>query len=104
MCSAVSSSLTHATRGVDQFISGYSLRGQEVSAALCTPSDRARATNGRTVRFDREDNPPAGEPGRAFALSHFKGRCRTDEYVAGVASTGAWAKGKTPDALPFRTP
>ncbi|MFE7041600.1 glycoside hydrolase family 5 protein [Streptomyces atratus] len=85
--------------GVNQFISGYSVRGQEVSAVLCTPAGHTLGLSGRTVWFDRGDNRPAGEPGGEFTPGNFKGQCRTDEYVAGIAFTGAWAKGKTPDAL-----
>ncbi|MFE7355132.1 hypothetical protein ACFU8Q_18520 [Streptomyces sp. NPDC057543] len=89
--------------GVNQFISGYSVRGQEVPAVLCTPADHILGTSGRTVWFDRGDDRPAGAPGGEFARGNFKGRCRTDEYLADAAFTGAWAKGKTPDALPCRT-
>ncbi|MFE3945513.1 glycoside hydrolase family 5 protein [Streptomyces sp. NPDC059118] len=85
--------------GVGRFVSGYSVRGQAVSAVLCSPADHALGTSGRTVWFDRGDARPAGEPGGEFALGNYKGQCGTDEYVAGVAFTGAWAKGKTPDAL-----
>ncbi|MFE6667242.1 cellulase family glycosylhydrolase [Streptomyces sp. NPDC057697] len=85
--------------GAGRFVSGYSVRGQAVSAVLCSPAERALGTSGRTVWFDRGDARPAGEPGGEFALGNFKGQCDTDEYMAGVAFTGAWAKGKTPDAL-----
>ncbi|MFI8961686.1 glycoside hydrolase family 5 protein [Streptomyces sp. NPDC053493] len=86
-----------------QFLTGYSVRGQAVSAALCAPAARALPTAGRTVWFDRGDNRPAGAPGGEFALGNYKGQCATGEYAAGIAFTGAWAKGKTPDALLCRT-
>jgi len=85
--------------GSDQFMTGYSVRGQAVSAVLCARAGRTLGTTGRTVWFDRGDNRPAGGPGGEFASGNNKGQCGTDEYAAGIAFTGAWAKGKTPDAL-----
>nr|WSX48690.1 glycoside hydrolase family 5 protein [Streptomyces sp. NBC_00974] len=85
--------------GPNQFMTGYSLRGQAVSAVLCAQAGRTLGTNGRTIWFDRGDNRPAGGPGGEFAYGNYKGQCATDEYAAGLAFTGAWAKGKTPDAL-----
>lgn len=84
---------------VNQVMTGYSVRGQAVSGVLCTQATRALPTTGRTVWFDRGDNRPAGNPGGEFASGNYKGQCATDEYAAGIAFTGAWAKGKTPDAL-----
>ncbi|NUP30524.1 MAG: cellulase family glycosylhydrolase [Streptomycetaceae bacterium] len=83
----------------NQYLVGYSVRGQAVSGALCGPASRALPTTGRTVWFDRGDNRPAGNPGGEFASGNYKGQCGTDEYAAGIAFTGAYAKGKTPDAL-----
>ncbi len=88
----------------DRFMTGYSVRGQAVSAVLCAAASRALPVTGRTVWFDRGDDRPAGEPGGEFAQGHYKGQCATGEYAAGIAFTGAWAKGKTPDALLCRTP
>ncbi|MGW6416797.1 glycoside hydrolase family 5 protein [Streptomyces sp. NPDC055055] len=87
----------------DQFMTGYSVRGQAVSAVLCTGAARALPVTGRTVWFDRGDNRPAGQPGGEFAEGNYKGQCAEGEYAAGIAFTGAWAKGKTPDALLCRT-
>ncbi|WP_030692233.1 glycoside hydrolase family 5 protein [Streptomyces globisporus] len=87
----------------DRFMTGYSVRGQAVSAVLCAAASRALPVAGRTVWFDRGDNRPAGEPGGEFAQGDYKGQCATGEYAAGIAFTGAWAKGKTPDALLCRT-
>ncbi|ROQ26911.1 aryl-phospho-beta-D-glucosidase BglC (GH1 family) [Streptomyces sp. PanSC19] len=87
----------------DRFMTGYSVRGQAVSAVLCAAASRALPVTGRTVWFDRGDNRPAGEPGGEFAQGDYKGQCATGEYAAGIAFTGAWAKGKTPDALLCRT-
>ncbi|MCF2528100.1 glycoside hydrolase family 5 protein [Yinghuangia soli] len=83
----------------NQVMTGYSVRGQAVSGVLCATAVRALGTSGRTVWFDRGDNRPAGNPGGEFASGNYKGQCATDEYAAGIAFTGAWAKGKTPDAL-----
>ncbi|MCX4986315.1 glycoside hydrolase family 5 protein [Streptomyces sp. NBC_00572] len=87
----------------DQFMTGYSVRGQAVSAVLCTAASRALPVTGRTLWFDRGDNRPAGGPGGEFAAGNYKGQCATGEYAAGIAFTGAWAKGKTPDALLCRS-
>ncbi|MFZ3474135.1 glycoside hydrolase family 5 protein [Streptomyces sp. 4.24] len=89
--------------GPGQFMTGYSVRGQAVSAVLCAQAERPLGTSGRTVWFDRGDGRPAAGPGGEFAYGNFKGQCATDEYAAGLAFTGAWAKGKTPDALLCRT-
>ncbi|MEV7416771.1 cellulase family glycosylhydrolase [Streptomyces sp. NPDC089919] len=85
--------------GPGQFMTGYSVRGQAVSAVLCAQAGRSLSTQGRTVWFDRGDNRPAGGPGGEFGYGNYKGQCATNEYAAGIAFTGAWAKGKTPDAL-----
>ncbi|MFI8521054.1 glycoside hydrolase family 5 protein [Streptomyces sp. NPDC085481] len=86
-----------------QFMTGYSVRGQAVSGVLCAPASRALPVTGRTLWFDRGDNRPPGGPGGEFAQGNYKGQCATGEYAAGIAFTGAWAKGKTPDALLCRT-
>ncbi|WP_329376760.1 glycoside hydrolase family 5 protein [Streptomyces sp. NBC_01351] len=89
--------------GPNQFMTGYGVRGQAVSAVLCADAGRPLGTAGRTVWFDRGDDRPAGGPGGEFALGNYKGQCGAHEYAAGVAFTGAWAKGKTPDALLCRS-
>lgn len=70
-----------------QFLIGYSLRGDRVSAALCAPSRLPLAGAGRTVWFDRGDARPAGNPGADFASGHYKGQCLPTEYAAGIAFT-----------------
>ncbi|MBL1093936.1 MULTISPECIES: glycoside hydrolase family 5 protein [Streptomyces] len=85
--------------GLDQFMIGYSVRGQAVSGVLCAKASRPLSTDGRTVWFDRSDDRPAGDPGGEFAQGTYKGQCRTDEFAAGIAFTHAWAKSGTPDAL-----
>ncbi|MEU3403289.1 cellulase family glycosylhydrolase [Streptomyces sp. NPDC006670] len=70
-----------------QFLTGYSLRGDRVSAALCAPGRVPLAGAGRTVWFDRGDARPAGDPGGDYAWGHFKGQCLPSEYAAGIAFT-----------------
>ncbi|MFD7572382.1 glycoside hydrolase family 5 protein [Streptomyces sp. NPDC059810] len=86
-----------------QFMVGYSLRGKAVSAVLCAEAARALPKTGRTLWFDRGDNRPTGAPGGEFALGAYKGQCGSDEYAAGVAHSGAWARGNKPAALLCRT-
>ncbi|WP_372482418.1 glycoside hydrolase family 5 protein [Streptomyces bambusae] len=82
-----------------QFLIGYSRRGDRTSAALCVPAREQLGTAGRTVWFDRGDNRPAGSPGADFAYGHYKGQCGTDEYAAGVAFTTRVGSRGLPDAL-----
>ncbi|WP_330328661.1 glycoside hydrolase family 5 protein [Streptomyces sp. NBC_00536] len=70
-----------------QFLIGYSVRGERVSAALCAPGRAALAGAGRTVWFDRGDNRPPGAPGGEFAYGAYKGQCLPTEYAAGIAFT-----------------
>lgn len=83
-----------------QFLIGYSLRGERVSAALCAPARTALpAGAGRTVWFDRGDNRPAGAGGGDFASGHYKGQCLPGEYAAGIAFTTRAASRPSPAAL-----
>ncbi|MER5731988.1 cellulase family glycosylhydrolase [Streptomyces sp. NPDC002138] len=70
-----------------QFLTGYSVRGDRLSAALCVPGRGALAGAGRTVWFDRGDNRPPGAPGGEFAYGGYKGQCLPTEYAAGIAFT-----------------
>ncbi|MDL2075627.1 cellulase family glycosylhydrolase [Streptomyces sp. GXMU-J15] len=79
-------------------LTGYSVRGAAVSAALCTQAPVGSA-GGRTVWFDRSDNRGASPKGGDFAHGHYKGQCADDEYAAGIAYTGRIGSRKTPDAL-----
>ncbi|MBB5128761.1 hypothetical protein FHS32_005538 [Streptomyces albaduncus] len=83
------------------FLSGYSVRGGAVSAALCVRASHGgtTATSGRTVWFDRSDNRGALPKGGDFAHGHHKGQCADDEYAAGIAYTGRIGSSRTPDAL-----
>ncbi|MGW7104818.1 glycoside hydrolase family 5 protein [Streptomyces xanthophaeus] len=82
-----------------QFLTGYSLRGQRVSAALCAPARSALPAGGRTVWFDRGDNRPPGGPGADFASGHYKGQCLPTEYAAGIAFTTRAGARPSPAAL-----
>ncbi|GAO10853.1 hypothetical protein TPA0598_07_05770 [Streptomyces lydicamycinicus] len=83
----------------DHFLTGYSLRGEKVSAALCTPARTALGTGGSTLWFDRGDNRPPGGPGGDFAHGHYKGQCPSRSYAAGIASTQRIGHLGRPDAL-----
>ncbi|MFF3768208.1 glycoside hydrolase family 5 protein [Streptomyces sp. NPDC001922] len=80
------------------WLTGYSVRGATVSAALCTAAG-ARPGNGRTVWFDRGDNRPADAAGGEFAHGRYKGQCGSGEYAAGIAFTTRVGSRGTPDAL-----
>jgi endoglucanase len=83
-----------------EFVSGYSVRGSAVSAALCTAAPAGRlGTSGRTVWFDRGDNRGSAPQGGEFADGRYKGQCARDEYAAGIAYTGRVGSARTPDAL-----
>ncbi|MGE7383924.1 glycoside hydrolase family 5 protein [Streptomyces sp. NPDC004126] len=83
-----------------QFLIGYSLRGERVSAALCAPARTALpAAAGRTLWFDRGDNRPPGAGGGDYARGHYKGQCAPTEYAAGIAFTTRAASRPSPAAL-----
>ncbi|MGW5234769.1 glycoside hydrolase family 5 protein [Streptomyces nodosus] len=83
-----------------QFLTGYSVRGSAVSAALCTAAPAGvLGTSGRTVWFDRGDNRGVSPRGGDFAYGRYKGQCADDEYLAGIAYTGRVGSSGTPDAL-----
>jgi len=83
------------------FLTGYSVRGAAVSAALCAKASPGgiTGTHGRTVWFDRSDNRGPSPKGGDFANGHYKGQCADDEYAAGIACTGRVGSRRTPDAL-----
>ncbi|MCM3805442.1 glycoside hydrolase family 5 protein [Streptomyces sp. DR7-3] len=83
----------------DQFLIGYSRRGDRVSAALCAPARTPLGTTGRTVWFDRSDNRPADAAGGDFANGAYKGQCADGEYAAGIAFTTRVGSSGRPDAL-----
>ncbi|WP_345059383.1 glycoside hydrolase family 5 protein [Streptomyces rameus] len=82
-----------------EFLIGYSLRGERLSAALCAPARAALPGAGRTVWFDRSDNRPADAAGGDFASGHYKGQCAADEYAAGIAFTTRVGSRPGPAAL-----
>ncbi|MFC5957395.1 glycoside hydrolase family 5 protein [Streptomyces pratens] len=86
------------------FLTGYSVRGAAVSAALCAAArpGAITGTSGRTVWFDRGDNRGPSPKGGDFAHGRYKGQCAADEYAAGIAYTGRLGSSRTPDALHCR--
>ncbi|MER6685607.1 glycoside hydrolase family 5 protein [Streptomyces olivaceoviridis] len=82
-----------------EFLIGYSLRGERVSAALCVPARTALPGAGRTVWFDRSDNRSADGAGGDFAEGAFKGQCAATEYAAGIAFTTRVGSRPGPAAL-----
>ncbi|MYW43565.1 cellulase family glycosylhydrolase [Streptomyces sp. SID161] len=82
-----------------EFLIGYSLRGERLSAALCAPARSALPGAGRTVWFDRSDSRPADAAGGDFAYGSYKGQCAADEYAAGIAFTTRVGSRPGPAAL-----
>ncbi|MFI9291800.1 glycoside hydrolase family 5 protein [Streptomyces gardneri] len=80
---------------------GYSVNGNAMAALLCAPSATPLPTTNRLLWFDRGDNRPAtgGSTQSDWAPGAYKGQCRDDEYLAGVAYTWKWQHGGAPDAL-----
>ncbi|MFG2333178.1 glycoside hydrolase, partial [Streptomyces sp. NPDC048604] len=84
------------------FAVGYSVNGNAMAALLCEPSARSLPTTNLPLRwFDHGDNRPAsgGSVKSDWAPGAYKGQCRDDEYLAGVAYTWKWQHGGAPDAL-----
>ncbi|MEV7570345.1 glycoside hydrolase family 5 protein [Streptomyces tanashiensis] len=83
------------------FAVGYSVNGNAMAALLCAPSARPLSTTNRLLWFDHGDNRPAagGSVRSDWAPGAYKGQCRDDEYLAGVAYTWKWQHGGAPDAL-----
>lgn len=82
-----------------QFMTGYSVRGDRVSAVLCAPARVTLTGEGRTLWDDRGDSRPASGEGGDYAKGYHKAQCRADEYAAGIAFSTAIGRGGTPDAL-----
>ncbi|WP_214322618.1 glycoside hydrolase family 5 protein [Nonomuraea sediminis] len=82
-----------------QFMAGYSLRGDKVSAVLCAPGRIALAGAGRTLWDDRGDTRPASGEGGDYASGYYKAQCASDEYAAGIAFSYSVGRYGTPDAL-----
>ncbi|MEU3429885.1 glycoside hydrolase family 5 protein [Streptomyces gardneri] len=80
---------------------GYSVNGNAMAALLCAPSATPLPATNRLLWFDRGDNRPAtgGSTKSDWAPGAYKGQCRDDEYLAGVAYTWKWQHGGAPDAL-----
>ncbi|MEU6807577.1 cellulase family glycosylhydrolase [Streptomyces sp. NPDC046831] len=84
-------------------LTGYSVRGERMSAALCVPGRTPLAGAARTVWFDRSDNRPDGAAAGDFAEGDYKGQCATNEYAAGIAFTTRFGSRPGPGALLCRT-
>ncbi|WP_428949883.1 glycoside hydrolase family 5 protein [Streptomyces sp. cg35] len=82
-----------------QFMIGYSVRGNRVSAVLCSPARITLAGAGRTLWDDRGDSRPASGEGGDYATGFYKAQCNADEYAAGIAFSTAIGRGGTADAL-----
>ncbi|MGW5685587.1 glycoside hydrolase family 5 protein [Nonomuraea sp. NPDC003754] len=82
-----------------QFMNGYSLRGDRVSAVLCAPGRVPLAGAGRTLWDDRGDSRPASGEGGDYAYGYRKAQCASDEYAAGIAFSYSVGRYGTPDAL-----
>ncbi|QLY29751.1 glycoside hydrolase family 5 protein [Nocardia huaxiensis] len=82
-----------------QFMIGYSLRGDGMSAVLCAPGRIPLAGAGRTVWDDKWDNRPASGEGGDYAEGFYKAQCNADEYAAGIGFSRVWYRGGHPDAL-----
>lgn len=82
-----------------QFMIGYSLRGEAMSAILCATGRVPLAGAGRTLWDDKGDNRPASGEGGDYAEGFYKAQCEADEYAAGVAFSRVWYRGGHPDAL-----
>lgn len=84
----------------DSFAIGYALRGAKVSSVLCAKADRVLGQDtSRTVWFNQGDQRADGNRGGDWAVSQYKGQCASDEHVAGVAFSTAWARNGSPAAL-----
>lgn len=81
------------------FMIGYSLQGDGMSGILCAPGSKPLAGAGRTLWFDRGDNRPGTGEGGDWAEGYYKGQCNADEYIAGIAFSGANRRGNRPQAL-----
>ncbi|MFJ7593326.1 glycoside hydrolase family 5 protein [Streptomyces sp. NPDC097617] len=85
---------------VNSFAVGYSMSGPSTVSVLCAPSATPLPTTGRTLWFDRGDNPQ--NPGKVrgdWAENDYKGQCADNEYIAGVAMTWWWGERGRPNAL-----
>ncbi|WP_240742172.1 glycoside hydrolase family 5 protein [Micromonospora zingiberis] len=81
-------------------VTGYAVRGGDLSSVLCRDAGTPVGGTSRVVWFDRGDNRPAGGPGGDFATGHYKGQCAPGEHLVGVAYRAwIWSPGKEPDAL-----
>nr|WP_281252111.1 cellulase family glycosylhydrolase [Rhodococcus maanshanensis] len=83
-----------------QFMIGYSLHGDNLSAILCAQGLVPVGAPGRTLWDDRGDSRPASGEGGDYASGYSKAQCDADEYAAGIAFRSG---GGRPDALYCRS-
>ncbi len=86
-----------------QFMIGYSVRGDGMSAILCAPGRIPLAGAGRTLWGDHQDTRPASGEGGDYASGYRKAQCDADEYAAGIAFSWSNNRGGHPDALYCRS-
>ncbi|TBO60901.1 glycoside hydrolase [Streptomyces kasugaensis] len=92
----------------NHYAAGFAFQDTAISGLLCAPAAGTLPKTNRVAWFDRGDNPALNETQikNDWAPYDYKGQCRADEYLAGVAYTfdrthGAPAHGKlgVPDTL-----
>ncbi|MFW7381853.1 MAG: glycoside hydrolase family 5 protein [Oligoflexus sp.] len=66
------------------YVAGFSKHYWGVSGILCAPSQRLLSNQCRTLWFDRGDQRDSFKGGD-WAVGAYKGQCRDDEYVGGIA-------------------
>jgi len=81
----------------DHVLTGYSVRGVNLSSVLCARVSTPLPGDGSALWFDRGDNRLGDANGGDFARGHFKGQCADSEYAAGVAWTNRFGS-------PFKRP
>lgn len=75
----------------DYYAAGYTKHWWGASGLLCLKARRPLGNSCRTLWFDRGDNR-ASHQGGDFAGGSYKGQCRDDEYVAGLAQRNGNAR------------
>ena len=83
------------------FLTGYSVRGSAVSAALCAAAPTGAARHGRPHASGSTAATTGARPPRAATsrTATTRASAPTDEYAAGIAYTGRVGSARTPDAL-----
>ncbi len=86
-----------------RFLTGCSVRGAAVPAALCAKAapGGVAGTSGRTAPFDRSDTLKTAP--KDVAQDRHEGQYADEECAAGTAFTGRTGSARAPDALHCRT-